>query len=288
MPIVYTINAFTDTPNGGNPAGVFLDAAGLSDADMMAIAAKVGFSETAFVSPSGIADVQVRFFTPNAEVDLCGHATIATFHLLHQQGLLGLGDFTQETKAGILPVSITQGQRIIMTQATPVFSDTPDPALVYNTLGLTPADYHPTLVPQVVSTGLRDLIVPITNLKTILAIQPNFEAVSKLSQQFDLIGYHLFCLETLAHDEATAHCRNLAPLVGIPEEAATGTGSGALACYLWQHQLITPTQAKALRFQQGYSMQRPSQIEAILTLENNTIAGVQVGGKAFNTGQLTI
>ena len=70
--------AFTDTPEGGNPAGVVLDASGLGDAEMQAIAADVGYSETAFVTAADDHDLTVRYFSPLAEVPFCGHATIAT------------------------------------------------------------------------------------------------------------------------------------------------------------------------------------------------------------------
>ena len=83
---VYTLNAFTDDVSGGNPAGVVLDADNLTEKQMQGIAKKVGFSETAFVMSSDSADFRVRFFTPSDEVDLCGHATIATFKLLLLKG----------------------------------------------------------------------------------------------------------------------------------------------------------------------------------------------------------
>lgn len=97
---VYTLNAFAKTENGGNPAGVVLSADTLSPADMQKISAKAGFSETAFVKKSEIADFKVDFFTPNNQVDLCGHATIATFYMLANKDLIKAGTYTQETKAG--------------------------------------------------------------------------------------------------------------------------------------------------------------------------------------------
>jgi PhzF family phenazine biosynthesis protein len=99
---VYTLNAFAKTDHGGNPAGVVLDPDSLSAHDMQKVAAKVGFSETAFVKKSNSADFKVVFFTPNGEVDLCGHATIATFYLLANKGIVQAGKYTQETKAGVL------------------------------------------------------------------------------------------------------------------------------------------------------------------------------------------
>lgn len=286
MTTVFTVNAFTDSPDGGNPAGVVLQTEGLTEEDMKAIAAKVGFSETAFVFPSSKANFKVRFFTPADEVDLCGHATIATFHLLLERKMLSPGRYTQETKAGVMTLDITESKNIFMTQNRPVFSETPEPELIYDSLGVSVNDGHEHLIPQVVSTGLRDVIVPVKDLKTLLAIQPDFEKISQISKQLNVIGYHLFCLETMF--DSTAHCRNLAPLYDIPEEAATGTASGALSCYLYQYGAISHIQAQNLVYEQGYSMKRPSQIQASLTVEEGHISQVKVGGRAYTTGNLEV
>ena len=103
------VDAFTDIPFGGNPAGVVTDAAGLSDELKQKIAREMNLSETAFVSPSKVADFKVQFFTPRFEVDLCGHATIGTFSALYEEGKLPADKsiFYQETKAGVLPVELT-------------------------------------------------------------------------------------------------------------------------------------------------------------------------------------
>ncbi|HMH78017.1 MAG TPA: PhzF family phenazine biosynthesis isomerase, partial [Candidatus Udaeobacter sp.] len=118
-------DAFAPRPGMGYPAGVVLDADGLSDAAMLAIARAVGFSETAFVLPSAIADLRLRYFTPGHEVELCGHATVASFVALHQHGRLPGAGFprrlTLETGAGRLPVTVEWGgagePTVIMAQA---------------------------------------------------------------------------------------------------------------------------------------------------------------------------
>ena len=118
---VHTLNAFAKTENGGNPAGVVLNASDLSDEQMLEVAKKVGFSETAFVQKSDNADFKVKFFTPSAEVDLCGHATIATFYLLGNKQVIQPGDYKQETKAGILNIEILHDGSVLMDQNTPIF-----------------------------------------------------------------------------------------------------------------------------------------------------------------------
>ena len=117
---VYRLNAFAKTEDGGNPAGVVIDAEHLSANQMQAIAKEVGYSETAFVMKSDKADFRVRFFTPTNEVDLCGHATIATFNLLRDLGIVAKGQYTQETKAGVLKIAICEDE-VFMEQKLPEF-----------------------------------------------------------------------------------------------------------------------------------------------------------------------
>lgn len=283
---ISVVTSFSDGPDGGNPAGVVVEASGLSETQMKAIATQAGFSETAFIFPSKQADFNIRFFTPTGEVDLCGHATIATFHLLSEQGRVSSGHYTQETKAGVLKIEIRPDGAIFMEQAAPVFSEVVDWSLISASLHLSVNDQHPYLKPQIVSTGLRDVIIPVKNIQTLFAIQPDFTAVSEISETLDVVGYHLFCLETL-HD-GNAHCRNLAPLYGIPEEAATGTANGALSAYLFHHQQIDKAHAGKLLFEQGYCMNRPSEIQASLVIENNRIDEVKVGGRACTVDSIEL
>ena len=120
---VFLVNSFAKTAEGGNAAGVVLDADGFQPDDMKKIAKILGHSETAFVSKSEVADFKVRFFTPEEEVDLCGHATIATFHTLVEQGRIKTGKYTQETKAGVLQVEVKDDHTIMMNQNAPLFLD---------------------------------------------------------------------------------------------------------------------------------------------------------------------
>src|SRR5690349_21078056 len=106
MTKVYIVNAFSQQGNGGNPAGVVPDAQGLSDAQMQSIANQVGASETAFILPSDNATHYVRFFTPTVEVDLCGHATIASWTFLRENNVHTLGAYTQDTMAGKLKIQL--------------------------------------------------------------------------------------------------------------------------------------------------------------------------------------
>ena len=283
---VYTLNAFAKTDNGGNPAGVVLNADALSENDMKRISNLVGFSETAFVTKSSLADFKVRFFTPNEEVDICGHATVATFHTLEVKDKISTGTYFQETKAGILRVAVKDDYTIMMTQNTPQFYEVIDKQEIANSLNISINKIIEDLPVQIVSTGLKDIIIPIKNIDTLNHINPNFSMISDISRKYNTIGYHLFTLETLYG--SNAHCRNFAPLYDIPEESATGTSNGALACYLFKYNKITSQQSDKLVIEQGYSMDKPSEIYVSLLTNNSTIIEVNVGGKALNMSEMNV
>ncbi|GAB2555324.1 PhzF family phenazine biosynthesis protein [Gracilibacillus alcaliphilus] len=122
--LVQHLDVFSAVAGKGNPAGVVLEGDLYTEKQMQTIAAKVGFNETAFVVPSNHADVWIRFFTPGHEINLCGHATMATVYALHTQGIVKQDRLTIETNAGLLAIEITEQSSqlyIKMEQAQPVF-----------------------------------------------------------------------------------------------------------------------------------------------------------------------
>ncbi len=271
----YRVRAFTKTSIGGNPAGVVLDADKLTVENMKDIAKEVGYSETAFVLDSEKADFHLRFFTPVEEVDLCGHATIATFNLLRDLGKISIGDYTLETKVGILKLKVTETE-VFMEQKKPEFRDILDLKEMIDCFQLKEDDVLKNLPIQVVSTGLMDILLPVKDIDTLQQLQPDFQAIRKLSEKYNVVGIHAFTLDTLHN--STCHCRNFAPLYGINEESATGTSNGALACYLTKYckELVTTD----FVFEQGYSMNQPSEIKVKLNVVNDEVEDVIVGGKA--------
>lgn len=283
---VYTINAFAKANEGGNPAGVVLDADNLTENQMKKIAKKVGFSETAFVMKSNNADFKVRFFTPKDEVDLCGHATIATFSVLNKIGIIKSGRYTQETKAGILLVEVNDEGLVMMNQKKPEFYQVIDYKEIADTLNISIYDLNMIFPCQIVSTGIKDIFIPIRNIEVLNSINPDFEKIKKLSEKYNAVGYHLFTINGFS--DANAYCRNFAPLYDIDEEAATGTSSGALASYLFKYKIIESNNCDNISFKQGYTMDRPSQIKVSLSIKNKSIDEVKVGGKAKNMKKMEI
>jgi PhzF family phenazine biosynthesis protein len=206
---VYTVHSFAKTSEGGNEAGVVIDADFLSEEEMQKIAEKVGFSETAFVLHSDLADYKVRFFTPKEEVDLCGHATIGTFFTMATLGYIKPGNYTQETKAGILGIEIKKDLTIMMNQPLPGFFETLDKSEIADSLNIEIDNIHEDLPVQIVSTGLKDIMVPVKNLDVLSSIKPDFNKVIEISKKYHAVGYHVFSLET--RNASTVCCRNFAP-----------------------------------------------------------------------------
>ncbi|WP_339297657.1 PhzF family phenazine biosynthesis protein [Paenibacillus sp. FSL R5-0623] len=285
---VSTLHAFSDQAHGGNPAGVVLQAAHLSETQMQEIARQVGFSETAFVMPSDQADFKVRYFTPSDEVDLCGHATIALFYLMKTQQLVNVGTYTLETLAGILKVDIEVNGEIYLSQTLPEFGEIVDRQQIADSLRISMGDLHAELPVQIVSTGLPDIMIAVKDIDVLNKIDPDFQRITEISKAHHTIGYHVFTLKSDDMD-VLAECRNFAPLYDIPEESATGTSNGAMLCYLSQYNQLTDPHLHTYTIRQGYTMNRPSEIRARLTLgSSNEITQIQVGGNAIHIENIQI
>lgn len=254
--IVHRVNAFTAGDNSGNPAGVVSNADSLSEDQMLKIAGKVGFSETAFISDSAIADKRLRFFTPTEEVDLCGHATIASWVFMYLREGLGAGQYTQKTNAGLLKVDVGDDGLVFMEQAKAIFYGYIDKANIMNALGLAVEDFDQNLQPQVVSTGLRDLFVAVSTGQVLNRMKVDVDALKSLSSELKVTGVHVFCV--LDDEDVVATARNFAPLVGIDEESATGTANGAMLSYLIKNNAITNRQN--YKVEQGKAMGNTSHI----------------------------
>ena len=280
---VYRLTSFTDNIEGGNPAGVVLNADNLKEGEMKYIAEEVGYSETAFVSKSNKADFKVRFFTPVEEVNLCGHATIATFSLLMKKAMIKVGNYTQETKAGVLGIETNSKEEVMMDQNIPYFSGLLDKKVIADALNISEEEFYDEYPVEMVSTGLKDIIVPLKSFDKMNFLIPDFKKIAKVCIENDAAGFHIFNLD---RNEFQASCRNFAPHLGINEESATGTASGALASYFVKHNIFKPN--TEMIFEQGYKMKKPSKIKAIVEKENDNYDKVKVGGKAVIIDEISL
>ncbi len=265
----YIVDAFTDQPFGGNPAGVVLLDGDVfpNETLMLQIAAELRYSETAFVRRDAEKEFTIRYFTPMAEVELCGHATIASFALLHLE--LGItGRCLCHTKAG--DIFVEAGPRVLMQMtASKIMQTIEDTEEVYRAIGI--CDYTPTLPVMIVSTGLPDFMIQVGNVETLNHLQPDMEAISEITEQYEAVSFHVFAF---GNDGHTAHVRDFGPLYGVPEESATGTANASLTHYLQQNGCIPAT--GDFSFLQGEAMGRPSVVATRVTADGT----IYVGGTA--------
>ncbi|MBO5995473.1 MAG: PhzF family phenazine biosynthesis protein [Firmicutes bacterium] len=280
----YIVDAFTDEIFGGNPAGVVILPEGgdfPSDEICVKTAKELRYSETAFIKRLGDKEFNIRYFTPAAEVELCGHATIGSFAALRYGGYIGDGEYMNHTISGDLNIGV-DGERILMDMAVPVkineIAEEDKLRELYTIMGLDYDDLKARgleLIPQMISTGLPDIMMPVNTLADLDAIDPDFKALSDLSARYEVVGVHAF---TLDGDDATCHVRNFAPLYDIDEEAATGTSNGALTYYGYLNGFVKS--GDNCKFIQGEKMQRPSAIESHIEADEKGCL-IRVGGRGI-------
>ena len=277
------VKSFTKNPKQGNPTGIILDAENLTDEQMLQIAKKLNFSESAFVQKSEKATYKNRFFAPEKEVALCGHATLATFHVLVETGKLSFDKkeeliITQETLAGILSVTGYKNGLIVMTQRDPeFFPEEKDRELITNLLGISIHDILNQPI-QTVSTGTPKLIVPIISLEALMKIKPDLEGIKEYCKNNDAKGFYPYTSETREQDSDFC-ARQFNPLADINEDPVTGVAAGALGCYLKKYNLI-----KKNRFiiEQGFNLDKAGKMIV------DVIDGVKVGGYCVTYGKETL
>lgn len=281
------VDAFTSIPFGGNPAGVVTDADLLDNNIKQKIAREMNLSETAFVSRSQKADFKVQFFTPNFEVDLCGHATIATFSALYEEGKLDTSKnvFFQETRAGILPVELKKiGEETVfmMSQNKPIFENTNINKKHVSDMLNIEEDQILDLPILKVSTGIWWLVVGLKNLDALENLRPNFNLIKDTSREYNLVGITPFCLDTI-NPKFSYHSRAFAPLAGVNEDPVCGTGNGCIASYIIYNKLINVDKDINLIGEQGNEVNRPGSVYVNIKARDNTIQEVKVGGTAITT-----
>jgi PhzF family phenazine biosynthesis protein len=264
---VLRYTAFSGDPEGGNPAGVVLDAAGLDDAGMLAIATEVGYSESAFVSapPEGLEGepgrvFTIRYFSPKAEVPFCGHATVATAVALGER--IGAGDLVFATRAGTVPVTVTEEDgalRATLTTVEPHSEEIADAdvAEALAALDWPAADLDPALPPRIAFAGARHLVLGAATRARLADLAYDFDRLEALMRRLDLTTVQLVWRES----ETVFHVRDPFPVGGVVEDPATGAAAGAFGAYARELGLVP--EASVLTLHQGADMGRPG----VLTVE---------------------
>ena len=279
------VDVFTEQPLAGNQLAVVLNAQGLADSQMQAIAREFNYSETTFVLPArqAKADWRLRSFSPSAEVFGAGHNALGAWWVLATQGTIDLGHSFirqwQELGEKVLPVGIYSEAgkplRVAMTQSKPRFGDKlSDRTALARALNLDPLDLEiDGLDVQAVSTGATHLLVPVRSLAALARVRVDDQALMKLARPLGCQGCYLFCLETKGQASA-ARARAFFPGIGITEDPATGSAAGPLGAYLASRKLIAENIWTVV--EQGIEMERPSRIEVRVQGAQVEVAGRSV------------
>lgn len=298
----YQADVFTAEPFGGNPVAVIPDAQGLNDDELQQIAREMNLSETVFVFPptDQAAVARLRIFTPTQEIPFAGHPVIGTFFLLAELGVIpvkqSMTRVMQECNIGLFPVELYaedgQVERVVMTQPKPEFlgpvEETEDLYKVASALGLSKHVIADTKWPiEVVSTGLPVLIVPVRTLTAVRSIRPDATAIMDVCRRFGANGIMVFTTVTV-EPSATVHTRMFAPSIGILEDPATGSASGALGAYLVQNGVVDVAPTTEIIAEQGYAIDRPSRIHIQVDSDDDIIQSVKVGGQCVRVIEGTL
>lgn len=281
----YHVDVFADGPLAGNPLAVFPEANGLTDAEMQAIARELHLSETTFVLPptDPAAAYRVRIFTPVRELPFAGHPLVGTPWVMAYEGKVGLRaprtELRHQVGIGTLPVTLEtepdpeapggarlRVTRVVMTQGVPRFGrelGDADRAALAAALHLPPGAVGlPGLPPQVVSTGLEHLLVPLDSPKAVASLNPDLAATGRLTERLGVIGVYAFALAqqsaTAPAAAAEARARFFGPSAGVNEDPATGSAGGPLGAYLSARGRLP---GGRLTVRQGIEMGQPSRLE---------------------------
>ena len=274
-PLRYT--AFATDSAGGNPAGVMLDAAALDDAALLAIAAEVGYSETAFVTAADQAArrFRLRYFSPLAEVAFCGHATIATAVALAEQ--LGPGPLVFDTPVGeiALDTSAAPGGSVTATlTSVPTRSRPASEAEVHASLTAlhwSLEDLDQALPPHVAFGGNEHLVLAVATRERLAALDYDFDALAEVMHRHGWTTLQLVWRET----QELFHARDPFPVGGVVEDPATGAAAAAFGGYLRVLGALPPSGAFTIR--QGEDLGRPSLLRVKASI---TDPRVRVSGQA--------
>ncbi|MFF8841598.1 PhzF family phenazine biosynthesis isomerase [Streptomyces sp. NPDC015127] len=261
---VLRYTAFSDDPVGGNPAGVVLDASGLDDDAMLAIAAELGYSESAFLfaPPEGLGGeagraYTIRYFSPKAEVPFCGHATVATAIALGER--IGTGDLVFATRAGIVPVKVSEEGGTVRATLTTVEPHTEavadaDLAEALAALDWPATDLDPAFPPRIAFAGARHLVLGASTRARLADLAYDFARLESLMRRLDLTTVQLVWRES----ERVFHVRDPFPVGGVVEDPATGAAAGAFGAYARELGLVP--EASVLTLHQGEDMGRPGML----------------------------
>lgn len=286
---IYHVDAFTQNPFEGNPAGVVPDASDLTLAQMQRVANELNLPESAFLLPptNPKADFRVRYFTPHEEINFCGHATVGSAWLLATEyGWAEKADqIIFETNVGLIPVRWDKSENkislVTMTQVSPKVKEIEvDRSAIAHLIGIDPEQVDDRFPVKLANTGNWHLIVPVKTQQAIDAAKPRLAELASLNKVYSVSTTHLFTFD--AKPGFDLYTRDFAPAVGIPEDPVTGAANGALAGYLVLEGILSKEETHRLTIGQGDAIGRPGTLFVnIMPRESDII--IKVGGFAHVT-----
>jgi PhzF family phenazine biosynthesis protein len=285
---IYQIDAFTKERFSGNPAGVVVNADGLTDAQMQQIAKELNNSETAFLfSPDdNDSDGLIRYFTPTSEVPICGHATIAAMYAKAIEYNLDTCILRYKTKVGTLPFEIIKKNgdyQIIMTQGkfelSPTFDNTTTQQIL-SALGLHYNDIDDRCPVQIASTGHSKVMIGIKSREKLNNLTPDYNSLIDLSKQINCNGYFVFTFDS-DDDDVLTYGRMFAPAIGINEDPVTGNANGPLGGYLIQNKIVDFKDSLfEFNGKQGEKINRLGMISVSVGIEDGLPSLIKIKGDA--------
>lgn len=279
----YQIDAFTNERFKGNPAAVIYSDT-LAEEQMQLIAREMNLSETAFISKSDNADYKLRWFTPAKEVDLCGHATIASLHYLSETKKNELKKtLTFETRSGILNCSFDRDKYLMQIPVPQLleFTSCIEEVLSYLSINRTDVSDLPFII---LDNGY--LFIGVSSLNALWKLKPDFKSLKDLSiNKKEFFDIAVFTTETVDKG-SSAHLRFFAPYHGIDEDPVTGSACGPLLLVLQRLGLINNYRDDTkLIFEQGDVLNRKGRVTTIFNALNNKLI---ISGNAITIAKGTI
>jgi trans-2,3-dihydro-3-hydroxyanthranilate isomerase len=279
------VDAFTDRPFGGNPAGVVPSAEGLNDVEMQSIANEMNLSETAFVLQSKKADFRIRWFTPKREIQFCGHATVASLHVLAEENRFGMNrdglfSFNIETMVGILHVEVEKNGRSIrvVLQSPPIdlVREELNGEKLAEALCIKTTDIDDSY-PLMRERTLDYLYVPLKRLDTLKHMNYDYNELEKIGKKHEIKGFTILTKETFESD-SHVHSRFFTPYYGLREDPTTGSSHGPLGAYLVINGFVKLDEKGEveIKAEQGDIIGRPGRMIVKVTQQKDGMYGAKL------------
>ena len=292
---VHQVDAFTVERFTGNPAGVVLNADGLTDSQMLAIARELNNADTAFIlAPEGEGhDLRARFFTPRTEAGFVGHATVAAHYVLSRRHDAPR-HLRQKSRAGIVDVDVrgsSEDRRIAVRQSAPPLGrelNDRERLAVLDALALATDDLDTRCPLRIAGASSTRLLIGVRGTEPLKYLKPDMTRLTTLSAQIGAAGYFVFALTPDKEDHLT-ESRMFCPALGIGEDPVSGNAHGLLGVYLAHYGFLTQDPRRAsFRGVQGQHLHRPGRVEVELELKEGSVAGVWIVGQAVSVFETEI